>query len=106
VTPLLDIRMNNGARHFAGLPETYDVQEPEWHRLRAHVAAMPGAQITAFVTDDVTEAWLDWRYRDHRFSANNQFNEWWLFVEDPACPDEILLEVIAWLETLLGPRVS
>jgi hypothetical protein len=95
--------MNDGSRHFVGLPETYDVEHPEWHRLHAHAGRLAGATVTGFMTDDVTEAWLDFTYREHAFSVNNQQGEWWFFVADPACPDEILHAVAAHFETLLGP---
>jgi len=90
--------MNDGGRHFAGLPETYD-----WHRLHAHARCLACATVTGFMTDDVTEAWLDFTYRDHVFSVNNQFGEWWFFVQDPACSDAILHAVIEHFEGLLGP---
>ena len=90
---IFDYRMPDGSRNFADLPETYDAERPQWHRLRDHVAALPGAQEVSFVTDDVTEAWLTLRHRGHEFSMNNQCGDWWLFVRDPACPDEILEEV-------------
>jgi hypothetical protein len=100
--PLLDLRMNDGSRHFASLPEHYDAAAPEWHRLRAHIRRMPGAEERGFSTDDLTEAWLDWAYRGHRFAANNQVGEWCLFVDDPTCPEEILSEVVDWCAQLLG----
>ena len=33
---------------------------------------------------------------------NNQCGEWWFFVTDPACADEILDAVLLHFETLLG----
>ncbi|MBK7708568.1 MAG: hypothetical protein IPJ30_23110 [Acidobacteria bacterium] len=45
--------------------------------------------------------WLDFDYRGHRFSVNNQFGDYWFFVRDPKCPDEILLEVCAHFRALL-----
>jgi hypothetical protein len=99
---LLDIRMADGSRHFGDLPETYDADQPQWHRLREHVGQLPGARLTGFVTDDVTEAWIDFAHRGHTFSLNNQAGEWWFFVEDPACPDDILGQVLEHFELLLG----
>jgi hypothetical protein len=96
--------MRDGQRHFAGLPETYDVEVPQWDRLRDHVVLLPGATLTGFVTDHVTEAWIDFAYRGYGFAANNQHGEWWLFVDDPSCPDEILGEVVDHLARLLGER--
>jgi hypothetical protein len=97
VHELIDIRMNDGSRHFGSLRETYD-----WHRLRAHLHGLPGARETEFVTDDITEAWIDFEFRGHHFSLNNQFGEWWFFVDDPLCPDADLRDVLQWCERLLG----
>ncbi len=85
--------MHDGSRHFASLPEIHSAERPEWHRLHDHAAALAGATLTGFLTDEVTEAWIDFDYRGHRFSLNNQGGQWWLFVADPACPDEILVAV-------------
>jgi len=104
MTAFKDVRMHDGSRHFASLPETYDVDHPQWHRLRAHVKTLPGAKLTCFLTDDITEAWIDFRYERHRFTMNNQCNEWWLFVTDPSCPDHVLEVIVAHLERYLGPR--
>ncbi len=100
---IYDMRMHDGSRHFASLRETYDVQTPQWDALRAHIEKIPGATITGFVTDNVTEAWIDWTYRGHDFSANNQHGDWWLFVGDPSCPDDILEHVLGDLSRLLEP---
>jgi hypothetical protein len=48
---------------------------------------------TAFVPG-LGETWLDFRYRAHAFSINNQFGDWWFFVKDRNCP-EALLENVA-----------
>jgi len=96
--------MADGSRHFGDLPETYDSQEPEWHRIKAHVSGLAGAVLTGFVTDDVTEAWIDFTLREQEISLNNQQGQWWFFVRDPACPDELLLEVLDHFEALLNPR--
>lgn len=85
---LLNVRMNDGSRHFAELPETRD-----WHAVRAFLEHAGGVTAVKLVTDDVTEAWVDWTYRGHQFSANNQFGAWWVFVADPDCPDTVLEEM-------------
>lgn len=96
--------MADGSRHFGDLPETYDSEQPEWHRIKAHVPVLAGAALTAFVTDDVTEAWIDFSFSGQQFSINNQHGEWWFFVEDAGCPDELLLVVLDHFEALLNPR--
>lgn len=61
--------------------------------MAAHAAALASAP-PALLTDDVTETWIDFDYRGHRFSINDQLGSWWFFVEDPACPDPILDAVV------------
>jgi hypothetical protein len=93
---LLTIEMNDGSRRFGELPQTV-----LWHRLRRHIEELEGAEITGFITDNVTEAWIDFSYRGHRFSVNDQFGAYWFFVDDPQCPDEILEAVLSHCESLL-----
>ncbi len=106
MTRLFDLRMADGSRHFGDLPETYDAETPEWHRLREQVSALEGAELTGFVTDDVTEAWIDFRWREHAFSLNNQHGQWWFFVADPGCPDDLLVAVLDHFERLLDPAAN
>ena len=96
---LLNIEMNNRSRLFGELPQTIT-----WYRLRRHLKKLDGAKVTNFLTDHVTEAWIDFSYRGHRFSVNNQFGSYWFFVDDPTCPDEILENVLSHCEILLGPN--
>jgi hypothetical protein len=106
VQRLFDVRMNDGSRHFADLPETYDVQRPEWHRLRESVEQLAGARVVGFVTDNVTEAWLDLELEGQQFSLNNQHGRWWLFVQDPSCADVLLLRVLDHFEGVLDPDTA
>ncbi|MBI3200304.1 MAG: hypothetical protein IT377_22300 [Polyangiaceae bacterium] len=101
---LIDVRMHDGSRHFGGLPEHAGTEPAEWHVLEAAVPALAGAKLTSFVTDHVTEAWIDFEWRDQRFAINNQLGEWWFFVHDPTCPDELLEAVLAHFEGALCPR--
>ncbi len=89
--------VGDGARLFAELPQTV-----LWYEVRDHVGALSGARLTSFLCDGITVAWIDFRYRAHTFSINDQFGEYWFFVSDPECPDEILLEVIDHFETILN----
>lgn len=86
---LTDLRAEDGSRHFLSIPEVVGPED-----LRDLLAGLPGAVITDFLTDLVTEAWIDFSYRGHTFSVNNQQGEYWFFVEDPTCPDGTL-EAIA-----------
>ena len=96
--PLINLLMHDGSRHFGDLPQTV-----LWYDVRDHVARLPGAVLTGFVTDDVTEAWIDFTYRDQAFSINDQSGEYWFFVSDPACPVDLLSNVLSHFATLLEP---
>ena len=93
---IYDMRMNNGSRHFASLPQTV-----LWYVVRDHVNKLPGAALTGFICDDITEAWIDFTYLEHKFSINDQFGDYWFFVEEPSCPNEILEKVLTHFEGLL-----
>lgn len=86
---LYNLIMKDGSRHFGDLPEI-----ASFDKMYEHATALPEIVVTGFVTDQVTEMWLDLEFRGNRFSINNQMGEYWFFVEDPECPDEILLELL------------
>ena len=93
---IYDMRMRDGSRHFASLAEA-----GSWHALHEHVMRLEGVSDTNMITDEVTEAWIDFRYRGHEFSVNNQCGEYWFFVEDPACPEEVLEAMLSHCKLLL-----
>jgi hypothetical protein len=103
---LFDMGMPDGSRHFGALAECSDASHPEWERIRDAVPRLSGAHLSGFVTDHVTEAWIDFDFRSHRFSINNQNGEWWFFVDDPTCADEVLLAVLDHFEATLMPAVA
>ncbi len=86
---LFDFRMHDGSRNFADLPEIIF-----FDKLREITKHLEGATETGFLTDWVTEVWLDFEFRGQKFSINNQNGDYWFFVENPNCTDDILLEVI------------
>ena len=94
---LLSIVMKDGSRPFGDLAQTV-----LWHELRDHIERFDGAEVTGFITDEITEAWIDFSYCGYHFSVNDQFGDYWFFVEDPKCPDEILEAVLSHCELLLG----
>jgi hypothetical protein len=77
--------MKDGSLHFGELDlvSFFDI-------MRGHLARLEGAVETGFVTDWVTEMWLDFEFCGHNFSINNQPGWYWLFVNDPKCPDHCL----------------
>ena len=93
---LFKIRMNDGTRHFADMPENALFGE-----FYERAENLTGAAITEFLTDGVVEMWLDFEFHGHKFSVNNQFGDYWFFVTDPECPDEILFEIIEHFRKLL-----
>ena len=95
----INIRMHDGSRHFASLPQTV-----MWHGLRDHLEKLNTAVVTEFISDNITEAWIDFTFQNKKFSVNDQFGEYWFFVQDASCPDDILIVVIQHCESLLGNR--
>lgn len=85
--------MKDGSRHFGELDFVafFDI-------MRGHVSQLEGAKETGFVTDWVTEMRLDFEYSGHRFSINNQLGWYWLFVNEPECPDQVLEQVLGHFE--------
>lgn len=94
---LLNIIMHDDSRHFGELP-----QSATWYKLRRHIGNLNGVSVTEFITDHVTEAWIDFTFRGHQFSVNNQFGDYWFFVNAPHCPDDILEAVLSHCRLLLG----
>lgn len=91
---LLHEPMNDGSRLFARLPESASFGE-----LREHVALL--GVVTRYLSDEVTEVWIDFGFRSHEFTINNQFGEYWLSVSEPYCPDDVLREVVEHCRSLL-----
>lgn len=93
---LENFRMNDGSRQFATFAESED-----WYVLRDHIVTLEGATLTGFITDDITEVWIDFEFAGYRFSVYNQLGEYWCFVNPPTCSDEILAEVVTHCGQLL-----
>lgn len=94
---LIDLSMHDGSRHFGSLPECFPFEE-----LRDHLTKLPGTKVTSFVSDGVTEAWIHFKYQQHTFAGNTQLGEWWFFVDDPTCSDEVLWAVLNHCAKKLG----
>jgi len=93
---LLEIKLNDGSRHFVDLPEVVFFDD-----FYDYTEELEGVEITEYITDGVIGMWLDFEFCGHKFSVTNQFGDYWFFVEDPECPDEILLEIIEHYRQLL-----
>lgn len=92
---LIDQRMHDGSRHFVSLPES----QPS-SRLMTYLDGLIGALPTAYLPS-MLESWIDFSYKGHKFSINNQMGEYWFFVRDSNCPEEVLLEVATHFQELL-----
>jgi hypothetical protein len=93
---LQNIRAHDGSRQFASLPATQD-----WHVVRDHARSLPGAELTGFVCDGVTEAWIDFTFHGESFTINDQLGEYWFFVSNASCNEHYLLAVKAHWASLL-----
>jgi len=70
-------------------------------RLLFRVFSLWGAFPTAYIPS-FSESWIDFKYKKHKFSINNQYGDFWFFVEDPDCPEEILIEVVSHFSGVLN----
>lgn len=93
---LTNFIMRDGSRAFVSLPSTV-----EWSDFEAHITKLPGAKLKGVLTDQITEAWFDFRFRGYKFSVHETFGEYSFFVSDPMCPEEVLAEVTSHFESLL-----
>ncbi len=94
---LFNFKMHDGSRNFVNLPT--DVID--WSDLYNYLGELNGVKKTGFLTDNVTEVWMDFSFRGHDFSVNNQMGEYWFFNENPDCPEQILIEIAEHCEKLL-----
>lgn len=94
---LLNIAAHDGSRLFGELPETVS-----FDRLRGHLETLPGTRVTDVLTDHITEVWIDFSFRGHHFTVNNQYGDYWFFVQEPQAPDVILEAVLTHSRSLLG----
>src|SRR6476620_398154 len=96
IRDLFDAKLNDGSRHFVDMPEVDFFDE-----FADHVEELEEAEITEFLTDGTIEMWLEFEFRGQKFSVGNQFGDYWFFVDDAGCPEEILFEVIDHFRILL-----
>ena len=89
------------ARHFVDFPEVIFFDE-----VRDHVKDLAGTKITEFEMDGVFEMWLEFIFRENKFFINNRFGDYWFYVEDPRCSEEILLEIAGHFRKLLETQES
>jgi hypothetical protein len=93
--------MRDGTRCFVALQPNAG-----WSAVRDHAAGLEQANVTGFLTDSVTEAWIDFDYAGYKFNINDAPGDYSFFVNDPACPDTILQRVVDHFAALLEPGSS
>ncbi len=96
LSDLLESKLNDGSRHFVDMPEVVFFDE-----VADHVEELEDAEITEFLTNGVVEMWLEFEYQENIFTVTNQFGDYWFFVQNPNCPEEILLEIVDHFRKLL-----
>ena len=96
LSDLLESKLNDGSRHFVDMPEVVFFDE-----VADHVEELEEAEITEFLTNGVVEMWLEFEYQENIFTVTNQFGDYWFFVQNPNCPEEILLEIVDHFRKLL-----
>jgi hypothetical protein len=85
---LLNIICPDGSRLFASISV-----ERFRRGLRRHLEGISGVEITD-VFGDVTQTWIDFRYRGYEFSASDPMGDYDFFVSDAECPEGILQEIV------------
>lgn len=93
---ITNIISNDGSRHFLSVPERV-----QWEELRESVGKLNGAIETNYISDGVTEMWLDFTYKEQKFTVNNQFGEFWFFAEDAGCPEDLLKDLASYFQASL-----
>ena len=91
--------MHDGSRCFLSLRPQAD-----WYAVRDHVSRLAGAELTGFLTDEITEAWIDFSYSGYEFNINDAPGDYWFFVGDAECPDATLRIVATHFAELLEPE--
>lgn len=81
---ITDFILNDGSRHFLSLPQSIRVED-----LISRITAFPDMEVT-HVLSSIPESWVDFEFEGQKFSVNDQFGEYWFFVDSPQCPLDIL----------------
>ena len=97
---LLDIKMNDGSRHFLDLPKSVT-----WDDLNHYLKKLKKSKIVKFLPDHIFGSWLDFSFNGYTFSVNEQSGRYWFFVDDPSCPEEMLQHVADHLSVLFAQEL-
>jgi hypothetical protein len=88
LSDLLEIKMTDGSRHFVDLPEVVFFDE-----FYEHTEELEDVEITEFITDGVVGMWLDFEFREHKFSVTNQFGDYWFSSKIRRVPTKFCLKL-------------
>lgn len=81
--------------------ELWDTRD--WPEVQNRLAQLPDITELAFRQHDNAEACLEFVFRSHRFRFYRGCGDYAGVVDDPSCPDEILLGVADHLNRFLCP---
>ena len=84
---LLNLTTHDGSRQFLAIRA-----DCSYAAFERWTESLPEATVS-YMLPTVTEMWLDFSFRGQRFTVNDQFGEFWFFVSDPHCAEDILLAV-------------
>ncbi len=94
-------KVSKEARHFVDFPGVLFFDD-----FYDHLNKLFGVEITRFEADGTVEMWVEFNFRDHIFFVDNRYGEYEFYVEDPKCPDEILLGLAEHFRQLLDKNDS
>ncbi len=93
---LIDVRTADGSRHFLRMPKAFSAQA-----IAEYLTGLEGARLLCFMAGGITEAHVNFTYQGYRFQVRNGGQEYLFFVDDPSCPDVLLLGVAYHFHQLL-----
>ncbi len=59
------------------------------------------ADVTSYLSDEVTEVWIDFTYEGRDYTVNNQVGEYWFFANEPVAHQYALADVADRLAKML-----
>lgn len=95
----LNQRMADGSRLFTVLPGTFS-----WREIRTHLEALQDLRLGEFLTDEVTEAWLDFTWFGQGFTIHGSMGEYRVFASEGDCPTLILTWLMEHFRRMEEPR--
>lgn len=101
---VFDRRMPDGSRHFATVPLRAAQRDTVGRSLRRLAKRLAGARILADSGDASGSGRIELRYRRHVFRMHWREDTLRISVEDPGCPEPIVVEVAGHFRALARRR--